>query len=160
MAWPPAVTCWASSCDVGGAAAGVDVAPVGGVGDDGDVGAEAPEDLGGDAMRGAVGAVQEHVDAAEVEVLEAGVQLAQVVLVGAAQLAHVTESVLVLLEGAAASPAARCTARCSGCGADAVGASPPPPLPAPRASSASIACSSSSLSLKPSAAKNLMPLSW
>ena len=64
-----------------GAAAGVDVAPVGAVGENRDVRAEAPEDLGGDAVGRAVGAVQQHVEPVEAQIAEARVQLAQVVLV-------------------------------------------------------------------------------
>ena len=47
---------------------------------------------GRDAVGGAVGAVQQHVEPVEIELVEARVQLAQVVLAGAVQLAHVTES--------------------------------------------------------------------
>ena len=60
--------------DVGRAAALVDVASVGGVVEGGHGGAEAAEDLGGDAVGGTVGAVQGDVEAGEVEVGEALVQ--------------------------------------------------------------------------------------
>ncbi len=73
---------------VGGAAAGVDVAPVGVLRDHRHVRAEAPEDLRRDAVGGAVGAVQQHVEPVEVELGEARVQLAQVVLPRAPQLAY------------------------------------------------------------------------
>ena len=74
-----------------------------------------------------MGAVQRDVEAGQVEVGEALVQGAQVVLLGAVQGAH--------------APDATCSA------------------PAARSRRASIAASVSSESLKPSAAKNLMPLS-
>ncbi len=70
-----------------GAAAVVDVAPIGRVGDHRHARAEPPEDLRRDLVGGAVGAVQQHVDAVEVELAKARVQLAQVVLGRAAQLA-------------------------------------------------------------------------
>ena len=70
-----------------GAAAGVDVAPVGCVGDHRHARAEASEDLGRDLVGGAVGAVEQHVEAVEVELAKARVQLAQVVLGRATQLA-------------------------------------------------------------------------
>jgi hypothetical protein len=74
--------------DVGRAAALVDVAPVGSVVEGGHRGAEAAEDLGRDAIGRAVGAVQGDVEAGEVQVGEALVQRAQVVLLGPVQRAH------------------------------------------------------------------------
>jgi hypothetical protein len=71
--------------DVGRADAVVDVAPVGLVGDDGDVGVQAAEDLGRDVGGRAVGAVEQDLAAAEVERGEALVQAAQVVLLRAVQ---------------------------------------------------------------------------
>ena len=73
--------------EVRGAAAGVDVAAVGRVGDHRHARAETPEDLRRNLVGGAVGAVEQHVHAAEVELAEADVQLAQIVLGCAAQLA-------------------------------------------------------------------------
>ncbi len=66
----------------------VDVAPVGLVGDHADVRAEPPEDLRRDIEGRAVGTVEQHADAAQVELAKARVQLAQVVLGGAAQVAY------------------------------------------------------------------------
>ena len=71
--------------DVGRADARVDVAPVRLVGVRGDGGAQAAEDLRRDLVGGAVGAVEEHLDAAQVEVAEALVQAAQVVLLRAVE---------------------------------------------------------------------------
>ena len=71
--------------DVGGSTAVVDVAAVRLRRARGHLGAQAPEDLGGRAEGRAVGAVQQHVKAGEVEALEAHVQLAQVVLQRAVQ---------------------------------------------------------------------------
>ena len=71
-----------------GAAVVVDVAAVGLVGDDPDVGAEAAEDLRRGAERRAVGAVEQDPAAGQVEVLEALVQRAQVVLERAVEGAH------------------------------------------------------------------------
>jgi len=76
---------------VRGAAGGVDVAPVRGVGESRDGGAKAPEDLRGDAIGGAVGAIERHVQALQIELAEARVQLAQVVLRRAAQLDDLLE---------------------------------------------------------------------
>ena len=73
--------------DVGRAAAVVDVAAVGLDRHRLHVGAEPAEDLGRDAVGGAVGAVEQHARAAQVEVLEAQLELAQVVAGGAVQLA-------------------------------------------------------------------------
>ena len=113
--------------DVRGAAAVVDVAPVGRVADDRDVGAQAPEDLGRDAVGRAVGAVQQDVEAVEVERREARVR------------------------ARAGSPRACRAARGRGrCAAEGAGAS---------SSRRSICASVASESLKPSAPKNLMPLS-
>ena len=70
---------------MGGAAAGVDVAAVGLVGEDVDLGAEAAEDLRRGPVGGAVGAVEQDPPGAEVEVEEAAVKLAQVVLERAVQ---------------------------------------------------------------------------
>ena len=74
--------------DVGRAAAVVDVAPVGIGREQVDLGAEAPEDLRRGAVRRAVGAVEQHAPAAQVEVGEALVQPAQVVLERAVQAPH------------------------------------------------------------------------
>jgi hypothetical protein len=71
--------------DVGGAAARVDVAPVGLVVEDVDVGAEPAEDLGRGLVGRAVRAVERDAPAAEVERGEALVQRAQVVLERAVQ---------------------------------------------------------------------------
>ena len=70
------------------AAVVVDVAPVGLVGDDADVGAEAAEDLRRGAERRAVGAVEQDPAAGQVEVGEALLQRAQVVLERAVERAH------------------------------------------------------------------------
>ena len=74
--------------DVGGAAAGVDVAAVGLDPDRLDLGAEALEDRRRGPVGGAVGAVEDDLAAGEVE-REGGSQLAQVVVEAAVQLAHV-----------------------------------------------------------------------
>ena len=76
------------------AAAVVDVAAVGLDGDRLHVGAEAAEDLGRHAVGGAVGAVEQHADAVEVELAEAQLELAQVVAAGAVQLAHAADGSL------------------------------------------------------------------
>ena len=76
---------FAKAVDMRGPAAGIDVAPVGLVGDDIDVSAEAAEDLRADAVGGAVRAIQQDPLAGQVEVLEAQLQLAQVVVGGAAK---------------------------------------------------------------------------
>ena len=73
---------------VRGAAPCVDVAPVGGCGDHTHARAEASEDLGRDLVGGAVGAVEQHIEAIEIERGEAGVQFTQVVLGGPAQIAY------------------------------------------------------------------------
>ena len=73
--------------DVGGAAAGVDVAPVGLDPDRLDLGAEALEDRRRGPVGGAVGAVEDDPAAGEVE-REGGLELAQVVVEAAVQLAH------------------------------------------------------------------------
>ena len=67
------------------AAAVVDVATVGAVGDHLDLGAEAAEDLRRGAEGRPVGAVEQHPQAAQVELREARVELAQVVLERAVQ---------------------------------------------------------------------------
>ena len=76
------------SVDVGRAAAVVDVAAVGLDRHRGHLGTEPPEDLRGDAVGRAVGAVEQDPLAGQVEALEAELQLAQVVPRGAVQLAH------------------------------------------------------------------------
>ncbi len=73
--------------EVGRAAAGVDVAPVGLGGERLDRGAEALEDRRRGLEGGAVGAVEHHPLAGEVE-WEGRLQGAQVVLEAAVQLAH------------------------------------------------------------------------
>ncbi len=73
---------------VGGAAAGVDVLPVGLDPDRLDLGAEALEDRRRGAVGGAVGAVEHYLATGEVE-REGLLQLAQVVLQAAVQLPHV-----------------------------------------------------------------------
>src|SRR6202035_4526766 len=70
------------------AASVVDVAPVGRGGQDGDVGAEAPEDLRCDLVGGTVGTIDQYVQPVEMQVGEAGLELSQVVLVCASKLAH------------------------------------------------------------------------
>src|ERR1700722_2328778 len=74
--------------DVGGAAAVVDVAPVGCGGHNRDVGAEAPEYLWSDLVGSAVGAVEQHVQSLEAKIGKACLELSQVVLMSSAQLAH------------------------------------------------------------------------
>ena len=74
--------------DMGRATALVDVAPVGACRHDGDVCAKAAEDLRGNLVGGAVGAVEQDVKPVETQLGEARLQLAQIVLVRAAQLAH------------------------------------------------------------------------
>ena len=74
--------------DVGGAAAVVDVAPVRVGREQVDLGAEAAEDLRRGAVGRAVGAVEQHAPAAQVELGEALVQPAQVVLERAVQPPH------------------------------------------------------------------------
>jgi hypothetical protein len=78
---------------VRGAAAVVDVATVGRVGEHGDGRAEAAEDLGRRAVRRAVGAVQHDVDVLQREAGEALVQRAQVVLGGAVQVADRADAI-------------------------------------------------------------------
>ena len=75
--------------EVGGAAAVVDVAPVGLGGDRLDLGAEPLEDRRGGAVGGAVGAVEHHPCRPERSSGKAASQRAQVVLEAAVQLAHV-----------------------------------------------------------------------
>ena len=72
--------------------------------------AQAAEDLRRDVERGAVGAVQQHVDAAQVELGEARVQLAQVVLRSAAQLAHAPDR---RARGGVARARSACSIACS-----------------------------------------------
>ena len=72
--------------DVRGPDSGVDVAPVGAVGQHVDLGPQAPEDLGSHTEGGAVGAIEENPRATQIEVGETRVQLAQVVLERAVQL--------------------------------------------------------------------------
>ena len=74
--------------DVCRAAAGVDVASVGGVVDRGHRRAQAPEGLGGDPVGGAVRAVEDDFETPQIERREARVELAHVVLVGAVQRPH------------------------------------------------------------------------
>ena len=76
--------------EVGGAAAGVDVAPVGLDADRLDLGAEALEDRRRGAVGGAVGAVEDDAAAGEVE-REGRLELAQVVVEAAVQLAHAAD---------------------------------------------------------------------
>ena len=74
--------------DVRGADALVDVAPVGLDRDRVDVRAQPAEDLGRHAVGGAVRAVEQDAEPAEVERREAQLELAQVVVAGAVQLAQ------------------------------------------------------------------------
>ncbi len=76
---------------MGRAAAGVDVASVGRIGEHLDGGAEPAEDLGRSPVGRAVGAVEEHTAAAEIELLEAFMQLAHVVLERTVERAHAAD---------------------------------------------------------------------
>ena len=78
--------------EVGGAAAGVDVAPVGLGGEHVDVRTEAAEDLRRRLVGRAVGAVEQDVEPMQVEVGEALAQLAQVVVERAMQRAYVADA--------------------------------------------------------------------
>ena len=73
--------------EVGGPTAGVDVAPIGLGPDHVDLGPKALEDRRRGAVGGAVGAVEDDAAAGEVE-WEGGLQLAQVVVEAAVELAH------------------------------------------------------------------------
>ena len=76
---------------VGRAAVRVDVATVGCIGHHGHVRTQAPEDLRSHPIGGPIGAVQQHLQPAEVQLAEARVELAKVVLRRAPQLAHATD---------------------------------------------------------------------
>jgi hypothetical protein len=69
----------------------VDVPAIRLVGDRRDTGAEPPEDLRTDLVRGAVRAIEDDVEAREVEIVETLMKGAQVVLRRAVQVAHATD---------------------------------------------------------------------
>ena len=84
----PAGHLLAHEVEMGGAAALVDVAPVGLVRKHSHLCVEPAKRLGRRAKRRAVGAVQEHADTAQVEVRKAHVQLAHIILQRAVEPAH------------------------------------------------------------------------